>query len=437
MVTKRCIMEVCLAASEKPVSENRRAALLFIFVTLTINSMGIGLMMPVLPALLIELTELPVGEAARWGGALSLVYALMQFLCGPALGNLSDRFGRRPVLLVSMLAIAVDYLVMALAWNIIVLFLARTLSGIAGATMSAASAFIADVSSKEERAKNFGLVGASFGAGFVLGPIVGGFLGELGTRAPFYAAAALSFANFVFGYFLLPETLTPENRRPFDWRRANPFGALKQIAAYPSVRTLLAALLLFDIAHYVYPAVWSYFTAEAFDWSPGDIGLSLALVGLGYAFVQGYLIRVLDKSMTTGQILMAGLACNLVAFIGLSLTSAGWAAYAFIPFAALGALATPAFTGLMSLRVPDNAQGELQGLISSAAGLAMIISPVVMTQTFSVFTGPSAPAYLPGAPFAISAVLIVIAGLFIVPFLNSPNAPAASPDEGRRNKPAE
>ncbi|MEP2579183.1 MAG: MFS transporter, partial [Roseibium sp.] len=204
---------------------SRRGALGFILVTLTLNSMGIGLMMPVMPSLLRELTDLPVSDAARWGGALSLVYALMQFAFGPTLGNIADRFGRRPVLLVSMFAMAVDYLIMALSWHIAVLFAGRLLSGIAGATFSAASAFIADVSSKEDRAKNFGLIGAGFGVGFVLGPMIGGYLGEFGPRAPFYAAAILSFANFVFGFFVLPETLKDDNRRAFDWKRANPLGA--------------------------------------------------------------------------------------------------------------------------------------------------------------------------------------------------------------------
>lgn len=404
---------------------NKRSALIFIFITLTINSMGIGLMMPVMPSLLIELTTLPVGEAARWGGALSVVYALMQFVFGPTLGNLSDRFGRRPVLLVSMLTLAVDYLIMALSWHLAVLFVARTLSGIAGATYSAASAYIADVSSKEDRAKNFGIVGAGFGVGFVLGPIIGGLLGEYGTRAPFYAAAALSFANFLFGYFILPETLKPENKRSFDWKRANPLGALKQISNYPEVRTLLIAVFLFDIAHYVYPAVWSYYTAEVFVWSPGDIGLSLAVVGVGFAFVQGYLIRVLDPKFGPGRVLLIGLSANLVAFIGLAFATTGLQAYLLIGFAALGALATPAFSGLMSIRIPDNAQGELQGLISSAAGLSMIVSPFVMTQSFAYFSSASSEVYFPGAPFAIAAMLILLSMAISIPFIRVPGGPPA------------
>jgi MFS transporter, DHA1 family, tetracycline resistance protein len=418
-------------------SSSKRSALTFILVTLIINSMGIGLMIPVMPSLLTELTSLPVSDAARWGGALSVVYALMQFGFGPTLGNLSDRFGRRPVLLVSMFAMAVDYLIMALSWHLAVLFIGRTLSGVAGATFSAASAYIADVSSKEDRAKNFGLVGAGFGVGFVFGPIIGGFLGEYGTRAPFYAAAALSFINFLFGYFMLPETLKQENRRDFDWKRANPLGALKQIAAYPAVRTLLLAVFLFDIAHYVYPAVWGYYTEEVFSWSTGDIGLSLAVVGIGFAFVQGYLIRVLEPKLGPGRTLFIALCANLLAFIGLSFATAGWAAYAMIGFAALGAMATPAFTGLMSNRIPDNAQGELQGLISSAAGLSMVVSPFVMTQTFSLFSGPDAQIVFPGAPFAVAALLILASMLIALPFMRLQDKRPAGDGTRETESPAE
>lgn len=389
--------------------------------------MGVGLMMPVLPSLLTELTDLAVSEAARWGGALSLVFALMQFLFGPALGNLSDRFGRRPVLLVSMLTVAADYLLIALSWNLTVLFIARIISGIAGATFSAASAYTADISAKEDRAKNFGLLGAAFGAGFVLGPVIGGLLGEFGSRAPFYTAAALSFVNFLFGFFILPETLKPENKRRFEWKRANPFGAFKHIFEHKEVRVLLLALLLFDTAHYVYPSVWSYFTAEVFAWTPGDIGLSLAVVGLGYAIVQGYLIRVLDRKMGTGAILMTGLACNLIAFLALTFIRDGWLAYAFIGFAVMGALATPAFAGLMSNRVADNAQGELQGLIASVAGLSMIISPLVMTLSFSFFTSSSAPFYFPGAPFAISGLLIILSAVIVLPRLTNRSRSVKTP----------
>lgn len=402
---------------------SNRTALGFILMTLTINSMGIGLMLPVMPSLLTELTSLPVSDAARWGGALSVVYALMQFLVGPTLGNLSDRFGRRPVLLISMFSMAIDYLIMAFSWHLAVLFLGRALSGIAGATYSAAAAYIADVSPKEDRAKNFGLLGAGFGVGFVLGPIIGGVLGEYGPRAPFYMAAALSFLNFVLGYFMLPETLKADNRRRFEWKRSNPLGALRQLAAYPAVRTLLFAVFLFDIAHYVYPAIWSYYAEEVFAWTPGDIGLSLAFVGIGFAFVQGYLIRVLEPKLGPGRTLLAALSANLVAFAGLAFATEGWMVYALVSFAALGAMATPAFTGLMSVRIPDNSQGELQGLISSAAGLSMVVSPFIMTQVFAHYSGPDAAFSFPGAPFALAGLLILASMLIALPFMRLQDTP--------------
>ncbi|MBO6754845.1 MAG: TCR/Tet family MFS transporter [Roseibium sp.] len=382
-------------------------ALIFIFATVAINMMGIGLIMPVLPSLLTELTGAPVNQAAIWGGALSLVYAAMQFLFGPALGNLSDRFGRRPVLLISMAALAVDYLIMALAGSLAVLFIGRILSGIAGATIATASAFIADISTKEDRTKNFGLIGAAFGIGFIVGPAIGGLLGEFGPRAPFYAAAALSALNFALGYFALPETLSETNRRAFDWRRANPLGALRQMANFPAVRTLLIALFLFEVAQNVYPAIWSYYTWEAVGWGPRDIGLSLAVVGFGFAFVQGYLIRVVEPKLGPGRTLIFGLVADAVAFAALAVATAGWMIYAFMPFAALGAMAKPAFTGLMANHIPDDAQGELQGVIYSITGIAMMISPVIMTQIFGIFAAADAPVYLPGAPFALSGLLIV------------------------------
>lgn len=374
--------------------------------------MGIGLIMPVLPSLLTELTGSGLGEAAKWGGLLTFVYALMLFLCGPTIGNLSDKYGRRPVLLTSVGMLAIDYIIMALAGSLLLLFVGRTLAGISGGAFSVASAFVADVSTKEERAKNFGLVGAAFGVGFVIGPAVGGVLGELGIRAPFYAAAALSLLNFLFGYFVVPESLPLHKRRRFDLTRANPFGALMQLTHMPVVTMLLVGLLFFDLAQYVYPSIWSYFAVEAFGWSTADIGLSLAVVGIGFAIVQGYLIRIIEPKLGAAVALYLALTCNLIAFVALLFVTNGKLAYAFIPFSALGAMATPAFTGLMSNLTPDDQQGELQGIISSAAGIAMIITPITTTQLFAAFTGENALIYLPGAPFGLSALLIIVSVFF-------------------------
>lgn len=394
--------------AEQGPPSGRKRALIFIFATLTLNSMGIGIILPVIPSLLDELTPGGIATAATWGGALSVAYALMQFLVGPTLGNLSDGYGRRPVLLISIGMLAIDYLIMALASSLLMLFVGRILAGLSAATFSTASAYIADVSSKEDRAKNFGLIGASFGIGFVFGPAIGGLLGEYGTRAPFFAAAAFSLLNFIYGYFVLPETLPREKRRAFDWRRANPLGAAIRIAKYPSVQILLWALFLFDISHFVYPAIWSYYTQAAFGWGPFENGLSLATVGIGFAIVQGFLIRFLEPKLGPMRTLYVGLGANLVAFSLLAIINQGWMVYAGLPFAALGALATPAFTALLANQMDDDAQGELQGIIASFTAIAMVLCPLVMTQVFAYFTSPDAPVFMPGSPFALSAILILL-----------------------------
>ncbi|GGB57798.1 tetracycline resistance MFS efflux pump [Roseibium aquae] len=407
-----------------------KRALIFIFATVALNTMGIGLILPVLPDLLTELTDAPLSEAAKWGGLISLAYASMQFLVGPTLGNLSDRFGRRPVLLVSQITLAVDYIIMALASSLAMLFVGRILSGIAGATISTASAFIADVSTKEDRTKNFGLIGAGFGIGFIFGPAIGGLLGEFGPRAPFYAAACLSFANFLLGYLVLPESLARENRRAFDWRRANPLGALLQIGKFPGVRLLLLSLFLFEVAEAVYPAIWAYYTQISFGWGPIENGASLAAVGLGFAFVQGYLIRVVEPKFGPAWTFFISQLANLLSFVGLAVIGAGWMVYALIPFAAFGSMTKAALTGLMANQIPDNAQGELQGLIYSVIGVSMMISPVLMTQTFAVFTAGDTPVYFPGAPFLIAASLIALSIIVCLMALQGQKRPAPFNPQG-------
>jgi len=407
-----------------------KRALIFIFATVALNTMGIGLILPVLPDLLTELTDAPLSEAAKWGGLISLAYAGMQFLVGPTLGNLSDRFGRRPVLLVSQITMAIDYIIMALASSLAMLFVGRILSGIAGATIATASAFIADVSTKEDRTKNFGLIGAGFGIGFIFGPAIGGLLGEFGPRAPFYAAACLSFSNFLLGYLVLPESLSRENRRAFDWRRANPLGALLQIGKFPGVRLLLLSLFLFEVAEAVYPAIWVYFTQESFGWGPVENGASLAAVGLGFAFVQGYLIRVVEPKFGPAWTFFISQIANLLSFVGLAVAGAGWMVYVLIPFAAFGSMTKAALTGLMANQMPDNAQGELQGLIYSVIGVSMMISPVLMTQTFAVFTAGDAPVYFPGAPFLAAASLIALSMIVCLMALQGQKRPAPANMQG-------
>ncbi|MEM7270123.1 MAG: TCR/Tet family MFS transporter [Pseudomonadota bacterium] len=393
----------------------RSPALIFILITLVINSMGIGLIMPVMPDLLLEVTgKNDLAYVAVIGGFLTTSFAVMQFVFSPTLGNLSDRFGRRSVLLISLGVLCFDYLAMALTGSLTVLFIARIVAGMAASTYSTANAYIADVSPPEKRAQNFGLTGAAFGVGFILGPALGGILGEFGPRMPFFAAAALTFANFLFGYFVLPESLKEENRRPFDWKRANPLGVAAQIAKVPAVAWFLFAILLYDIAHFVYPAVWSYFAAEAWGWGPSDIGYSLAFVGIGFAIVQGYLIRKIIPRFGEAKTALMGLGLTMATLSLISIATEGYWFYAIAPFAALSAIVAPAMQGLMANRIADDAQGELQGAIAAMSSLAFIISPFLMTSLFAAFSGDGAPFYFPGAPFLAAAIF---SGLAIIPFL--------------------
>ena len=379
-----------------------------------LDAMGIGIIVPVTPDLIGELTDLPVGQAAVWGGYLTFVYAAMQFIFSPTVGNISDRFGRRPVLLVSLASLAIDYIIMGFAFSLWMLFLGRFLAGVAGATQSTAYAFMADISERGKRAQSFGLVGAAFGAGFVLGPLVGGAAGEFGTRVPFFAAAAIVTANCLFGLLVLPESLPAEKRRDFSWARANPFGVAKQIGKFAMVVWFFAAMFVFNIAHFVYPAVWSFFAKEVFHWSAFDIGLSLTAVGVGFAVVQGWLIRIIIPAFGEAKAAALGFFVGTLGLAILAFTTAGWVVYLLIPLTALGAVISPSITSLMSNQIPDDAQGELQGALSSVVGMTIIISPVFMTQLFGFFTSGEAPVYFPGAPFLAAALLM---GLAVIPFL--------------------
>lgn len=382
-------------------------AFAFIIVTLVVNAMGIGLILPVMPDLLSGIQGGTVGNAAIWGGILSTIFAAMQFLFGPVVGALSDRFGRRPILLVSLIIMCLDYLVMAVAGTIWLLFIGRLVGGITAATQSTAAAYIADITPGEDKAARFGAMGAAFGVGFVLGPVIGGLLAEYGTRVPFIAAAALAGANAFFGFFVLPETVTDKTRRALDWRRANPFGAFRQIGKLPDVKPLLLLFFLYEFAFIVYPSIWAYFTKEKFDWSPSMVGYSLALFGISIAIVQGVLIKhVLARLGERGTILY-GIVVNGLVFVFLSVVWNGWVALAFTPVTALGAVVTPVLQGRMSRIAADNQQGELQGVISSVRSLAAIFSPLLMTQVFWLATS-SEGASLPGAPFLVSAALMLI-----------------------------
>lgn len=404
----------------------RRLPTLFILITLVINAMGIGLIIPVMPNLILEVRGGSLADAALWGGILSTGFAVMQFLFGPTVGNLSDRFGRRPVLLTSLFVMAVDYLVMALAGSIWLLLLVRLIGGVTAATQSTAAAFMADTTPPDKRGAQFGLVSAAFGVGFILGPVIGGLLGDLGTRAPFYAAAALAAANFVFGCFILPETVTDETRRSFEWRRANPLGALKNISALPGLRRLLMVYFLYQLSFNVYPVIWAYFTQARFDWDTRMIGLSLAAFGISMALVQGGLIRLTLARFGELRTIVAGFIFGIVSFTLMAFVTSGAVALAFTPLAALAAMAAPALQSQMSRQSPADAQGELQGILTSVNALALIVAPMLMTSVFAAATAPGADIYLPGAPFLASLVLAVVGlALFMTcPHTRSQSRPA-------------
>lgn len=386
-----------------------RLPVLFILFTVMIDAMGVGLIIPVMPDLIKEVTGGNLANAALWGGVLSTVFALMQFIFGPVIGNLSDRFGRRPVLLIALGVMALDYLVMAVAGSIWLLFLGRIVGGITAATQSTANAYMADISAPRDKAANFGLIGAAFGIGFVFGPLLGGALAEYGTRAPFYAAAILAGANMVFGWIVLSETVTDAIRRPFDLNRANPFGAFQNIGRLPGVGHLLVVYFLYQVAFMVYPSIWSYYGQARFGWTPGMIGLSLALFGIMMAVVQGGLIRLALKYLKERGTVIFGLAFDIAAFGALAIVTSGTLALILTPLAALGAVITPALQAMMSDRVGIDQQGELQGSLTSISAVAMILSPMVMTSVFAASTREGATYSNPGAPFLVSMALVMFA----------------------------
>ncbi len=386
-----------------------RLPIVFILLTIVIDAMGIGLIMPVMPDLIQEVMGGSLAQAAIWGGILSAGFAVMQFLFSPMLGGLSDRFGRRPVLLVSLAIMAADYAVMAVAGSIWLLLAGRLVGGVTAATHAAASAAMADLSEDDKKAQGFGLISAAFGIGFVLGPLLGGVLGEWGTRAPFWAAAVLAAANAGLGYVVLKETVTDEIRRPLDWRRMNPFGAFAAVSELPGIARGLSAYFLYQVSYAVYPAVWAYFGHARFNWDVGTIGISLGLFGVSMAVVQAGLIRVLISRLGEQGTALFGLGFSAIAYGLIAIVTNGTLALILTPVAALGAAFAPALQGMLSRQIGPARQGEIQGVLSSAAAMATIISPLLMTQVFAGFTAPDAAIYFPGAPFLLSLVLVTLA----------------------------
>lgn len=386
--------------------DRKQASMVFIFITMLIDVIGFGIIIPVMPNLIIELHGGDYSNAARIGGWLLFAFSLMQFLFSPVLGNLSDRYGRRPVLLFSLFGFGVDYCIMALAPNLWWLVVGRIIAGITGASFSTASAYIADVSPPEKRAQNFGLVGAAFGAGFILGPALGGFLAEFGTRVPFYGAATLSLVNWLYGFFILPESLPKDKRRPFAWKRANPIGSLAALKKYPVTYGLIASMVCIYLASHAVQSTWSYFTMGTFGWDEKAVGLSLALVGLLVGLVQGVLIRVTIPRFGQKNSLYYGLAMYTIGMLLFAFATDGWMMYAFLIPYCLGGIGMPALQGIISAQVPNNEQGELQGALTSLMSVTNIIGPLLMTNIYAFFTAEDTSFHFAGAAFIAGAIFM-------------------------------
>ncbi len=407
-----------------------KQAIAFILITVLIDTIGFGIVLPVLPDLIMELTGETVSQSSLDGGRLAFAYAVMQFLFGPIMGNLSDRFGRRIVLLLSLFAFGVDYALMGFAPSLTWLFVGRIVAGIAGAAQTTANAYVADVSPPEKRAQNFGLIGAAFGVGFILGPALGGLLAGFGTRAPFFAAAALALTNFAYGLFVLPESLPVERRRPFSWKRANTLGTLIHLNRYPTITGLAAALFLWQLAHQVLPTTWAFYTKLKFDWTAGEIGWSLAFAGVAMALTQGWLTRIVLPRWGERRTVLVGFTVGALAFMGYALANTSWLVYVCIACSSLMGLAYPSMNALMSHQVPASAQGELQGGLASMHSLTAIIGPLLMTELFGYFTSPQAPVYFPGAAFALASLLTLgCIALFVRTIRRAPQPTAAARTE--------
>lgn len=398
-------------------------AIKFVLATMLVNSIGFGIIIPSFPQLVMSLGHASLSRATAIGGLLSLTYALFQFLFGPVMGNLSDRFGRRLVLLGSLLGFAIDFIVMAFAPTLAWLFAARILTGIFGASNGPSQSVIADITAPDERSRLFGYISAAFGVGFVAGPAIGGLLAEISFRMPFYAAGALALANFLYGLFALPETLAAENRRPFDWKRANPVGALFALRKLPGLLPISAVYFMWQLASLIYPMTWAYFTIGRYGWSNTMIGLSLALMGATMAVTQIFLsARIIARigERRTATIGMIGGAIGMAAFAA---TTNGWLAFAMMPLIAVQSLVHPCLTAMMSRRADATNQGEVQGFASSVMAVGSIIAPMVFNPALAWFTGPGAPFRFYGIAFVIAAVFALI-GLAILVSL----APAGRAD---------
>jgi DHA1 family tetracycline resistance protein-like MFS transporter len=432
-----------------PAPKLGRNAFLFIILTVFIDILAFAVIIPVFPTLIAELVhgkavvdaaevanaagdKAPLAallaDAIVWSGYITMFYAVLNFLMQPVLGNLSDRFGRRPVLLVSMATLAIDFLIMAFAHTIWVLFLGRMLTGVSGATHATANAYIADTTEPQDRAKAFGMLGAAFGVAFIMGPAIGGLLGQIDPRAPFFAAAALAGVNFLYGYFVLPESLATENRRAFDWKRANAFGSFQRFRKLPQLRWFLLASGLYMFGHWVYPSTFSFFSQIRYGWTPAMTGIALGVVGVGSAIVQGLLIGWFIRKLGADRTALFGLCVTVAATVGYAFAFQGWMMFMLIPIGSLAGVMAPALNQIMSSRVERNAQGELAGANAALNAFGSIFAPLIMTQTLHAFTREGAPVHFAGAAFLLAAVISAAAIIPLVVGLRaSPQPPSPPP----------
>jgi DHA1 family tetracycline resistance protein-like MFS transporter len=389
-----------------PVGGRRRAALAFIFVTIVLDMFALGLVIPVLPHLIEDFMGGDTAGAAKVYGLFGTVWALMQFLSMPVMGALSDRFGRRRVILLSNLGLGLDYVLMALAPNLAWLFVGRIISGITAASISTGMAYVADVTPAPKRAAAFGRIGVAFGLGFVLGPALGGLLGSVDPRLPFWVAAALSLANAAYGVFVLPESLPVERRRPFQWRRANPLGSLALLRSNRELSGLAGVVFLSNLAHAALPATFVLYAGLRYGWDARDVGLVLAVVGICSAIVQGLVVGPAVRRHGERRVLLAGLACGAIGFAPYGLAPTGTLFLAAVPVVALWGLASPAAQGIMTRLVGASQYGELQGANGAVMGVATMIGPSLFAATFAYFIGDDARLDLPGAAFLLAALLL-------------------------------
>jgi MFS transporter, DHA1 family, tetracycline resistance protein len=391
----------------------RKQSILFVLVTIFIDAIGFGLIMPVLPQLLMRVGGIELSQAIEVGAWMGLTMAVASFIAAPVLGNLSDRFGRRPVLLISLAGLAVDYLLLAVAHTLPLVFIGRTISGVFGGSYSTAMAALADSTPVENRARTFGFVSAAFGVGFVLGPAIGGLLGEYGDRAPFVAAAALAGLNFLYGMFVFPETLKPENRRAFSLARANPLGALKVVKSLPGMGAAAVILILWQVSSLVYPMTWSFFAIAKFGWSTSLIGASLAVVGITIAISQTFITGPAVKRLGERDAATVGLFAAIGGYLSYAFMTESWMAFAAMIFIALQGLVQPSLMAILSRRATADTQGEVQGISSMALGLGSIVAPLVLTTPMAYFTSANAPFYFPGAPFLVATLFAAVAMLLL------------------------